>query len=63
MNALLIYKPITYRKYPPIPNKCRMIDDSLENSTICTNNIKNCQYDLQFILFTLLLTINIQLDR
>ncbi|CAH8525451.1 unnamed protein product [Schistosoma margrebowiei] len=54
-------RPVAYRKHPLMPNKCRMVDDSMENSTICTDSVNNLQYYSPLIVFLLLLIVTMQL--
>ncbi|CAH8508213.1 unnamed protein product [Heterobilharzia americana] len=46
-------RPVTYRKHPPIPNKCRMVEDSKENSTVCTDGGKTVKWQSKLILLQL----------
>ncbi|CAH8504932.1 unnamed protein product [Schistosoma rodhaini] len=56
-------RPVAYRKHPLMPNKCNMVDDSMENSTICTDSVSNLQYHSQLIIFLLFIIVTIQLHR
>ncbi|CAH8489851.1 unnamed protein product [Schistosoma turkestanicum] len=54
-------RPVAYRKNPLMPSKCRMVDESMENSTVCTDNVSNLQYHSKLVLLILVLTTGMQL--
>nr|CAH8842656.1 unnamed protein product [Trichobilharzia regenti] len=56
-------RPIAYRRNPPIPSKCRMVDNSEENSTICTDGVSNIKSHSKLIFFSLIITIYMYLQR